>query len=445
MQKSPRVLLIAYACAPSRGSEWGLSWGLARELARTQPVWVITHEENRLESEKHLTASPPEHPIHITYVTLPRWVNALGALSYTLFNIQYYFWQHAAGRAARRLQRAHRFDIVHHVSLVRWWMPTAAAAIAGGDDGAQFIFGPVAGGEPMPKRFRRGIGLKARLSEVIRVAAVALWGLDPELSRCTRKAALVIGGTPHAAARLARFAPRRLEMMSAGVTSSPEILQQGRFHREQLASPRPFRVVSSGGLSYYRGVDLCLRAFAKASLPDAEYLHASDGPQRTKLEALARELGIADRVKFLGDQPHAENVKAVASADVYMHTVLRDSQGLIPDAMTLGVPVLTLDHSTMALLVDDSCGHKARIDASATPERVIDELARVLREWHDNPALRARLGGAGMERAKQFTPAGRAATFRAMYGHLTEEARSAARRGAAVTPRYSTAGIEAGG
>jgi glycosyltransferase involved in cell wall biosynthesis len=430
MPQPPRLLLIAYACAPHRGSEWGLSWNFARELAKTQPVSVITHEENRKETDAHLAANPPEHPIEVCYVTLPRWVNWLGARGYALFNVQYYFWQHAAARAARRMHTIKPFDIVHHVSLVRWWMPTAAAALAArkGEAGAQFIFGPVGGGEPMPKNFSGSISLRNRLSEWTRRFAVGLWSFDPALRRCVRRASLVLACTPHAATRLARFRPQRLEMAAAAVTSAPAILEQARAHRATKQPGQRFRVMSSGGLSYYRGVDLCLRAFAKAGLADAEYVHASDGPDRPRLEALAVSLGIADRVRFLGDQPHAENVKAVATADVYVHAVLRDSQGLIPDAMWLGIPVLTLDHNTMSLLVDDSSGHKVPMDANATPDRIVDEMARLLRQWHDDAALRERLGRAAMTRAEQFTPAGRTAIFRAMYGRLMEAARVAAAR-----------------
>lgn len=424
MPTPPRLLVIAYSCAPRRGSEWGISWNFVREIARAQPLTLITHGENRADLAGHLKEHPTEHPIHVEFVTLPKWVNWFGSLCYSFFNIQYYLWQHAAARAARRLHAAAAFDVVQHVSLVRWWMPTAAATLA--TQGVPFIFGPVGGGEPMPRRFRSGIGLMARLSEIVRGVAVGLWTFDPMLKRSIRRASLVLASTPHAARRIAAFQPRRLETMSAAVTSAPTIIEAARAHRVQTVSAatpsRPFRMVSSGGLSYYRGVDLALRAFAKAALPNAEYIHTSDGPERARLETLAHSLGIADRVKFLGDHPHAENVKTVATADMYVHTVLRDSMGLIPDAMVLGIPVLTLDHNSMALLIDATSGHKVRLDDDATPEAVVDELARVMTQWHGDAALRERLGAGAMARGERFTPAGRAKIFRELHAALAASA-----------------------
>jgi glycosyltransferase involved in cell wall biosynthesis len=55
-----------------------------------------------------------------------------------------------------------------------------------------------------------------------------------------------------------------------------------------------------GRLQRYKGVDLVIRAFAKSGLQDAELEIAGAGNFRSALEQLARELGVGDRVRFLG-------------------------------------------------------------------------------------------------------------------------------------------------
>jgi glycosyltransferase involved in cell wall biosynthesis len=430
---APKLLTIAYACAPQRGSEWGLGWNFARELARTQPVWVITHKENQPLIEPYLAANPTEHPIHFEYVTMPHWVNWIGAMGYMLFNVQYYLWIYASARAARRLHERHRFDIVQHISLMRWWMPSPGATLA--RQGVKFIFGPVGGGELMPRQFRKGVSLTARLGECVRHVAVKFWSFDPMLKRTIRGASVVLASTPQTAHRLEAFGPRKLLTINGGIMSAADLIDAGRAHRAALPARRPFRFVSSGGLSYFRGVDLALRAFARANLPDAEYVHASDGPDRPRLEALAVELGIADRVKFLGDAPHAENVKVVATADVYVHTVLRDSMGLMPEAMAMGIPVLTLDHNTMAVMVNEQVGHKIAIDDQSTPQQVIDALAEWMARWHEDSGERRRLGEAGVSHSKQFTATGRLREYRACHAiALAERAPVKDLRRASVPP-----------
>ena len=60
-----------------------------------------------------------------------------------------------------------------------------------------------------------------------------------------------------------------------------------------------------GRLSHEKGADVFIQAFAKLPDPGVEALIVGDGPERAPLEALARRLGIADRLIFAGQIPEA--------------------------------------------------------------------------------------------------------------------------------------------
>lgn len=64
----------------------------------------------------------------------------------------------------------------------------------------------------------------------------------------------------------------------------------------------PPTIAFAGRLVPEKGVDVLLRAFAAltASATEARLLVAGTGPQRCALEALARQLGLGERVVFLG-------------------------------------------------------------------------------------------------------------------------------------------------
>jgi phosphatidylinositol alpha-1,6-mannosyltransferase len=71
----------------------------------------------------------------------------------------------------------------------------------------------------------------------------------------------------------------------------------------RLASPRAGPVVcSTGRLVARKGFDLVIRSVADLStrFPHLQYVLAGDGPERPLLTQLARDLGVADRVHFLG-------------------------------------------------------------------------------------------------------------------------------------------------
>ena len=62
----------------------------------------------------------------------------------------YYLWQIGAYRIGKRLHQQVRFDLVHHVTFVNYWLPSFLALLP-----VPFVWGPVGGGESAPKTFTR--------------------------------------------------------------------------------------------------------------------------------------------------------------------------------------------------------------------------------------------------------------------------------------------------
>ena len=416
----PNVLLIAYSCEPGRGSEWGVSWSFVHEFCRHQPVWVIVHADNRPGLEAYLAQHRTTHPIHVTYVELPRAVGWLRNSVYAAHNVHYYLWQIAAGRAARRLHATVGFDVVQHVSYSRWWMPSAGAALA--RRGVRFVFGPCVGGEEIPAGFRRGMRWPAQWREFQRYVARAIWTHDPMLARCVRSADLVVVGTPTSLAGVNRYGPRRVEMLPAVMVADTRVVDDAR----PIRAARPprdatFRLCSVGGMASFRGVDLMLRAIARSGIERFEFVHCCGGEMFDAMRKLAVDLGMGDRVRFTGETKHAENLRHVARADVLMHLVLRGSQGVVPEALALGVPVLTLDHHSMTPIIDDGVGHKIPMPADATPEHVIARAAAKLREWYDDRTILPAKADACVARSRELSPQYRVAIFRRWHAELLAE------------------------
>lgn len=63
---------------------------------------------------------------------------------------------------------------------------------------------------------------------------------------------------------------------------------------------RPEVVLVVGRLSPEKGVDVLIDAFARLRHREARLMIAGEGPERARLERQARDLGIAERVRFLG-------------------------------------------------------------------------------------------------------------------------------------------------
>jgi glycosyltransferase involved in cell wall biosynthesis len=140
------------------------------------------------------------------------------------------------------------------------------------------------------------------------------------------------------------------------------------------ASPAPLRFVSLGRLDPRKGLDVAFEALAL--VPGARLDVVGDGDQRAPLEALARRLGIAERVRFVG---FVDDVRAsIGSADVALSSARAEGLGIaLLEAMAMERAVVALPTGGVPEIVaDGETGWLARgHDAEA--------LARVMRDAVD--------------------------------------------------------------
>jgi phosphatidyl-myo-inositol dimannoside synthase len=95
----------------------------------------------------------------------------------------------------------------------------------------------------------------------------------------------------------------------------------------------------------YKGVDVTIRALPKIlqTFPDVKYLVIGRGDDRPRLEALATELGVSDRVIFTGFVPTAELPAYYRVADAYIMPSQEGFGIVYLEAMACGKPVLAGD------------------------------------------------------------------------------------------------------
>ena len=164
--------------------------------------------------------------------------------------------------------------------------------------------------------------------------------------------------------------------------------------------PESRALVSIGRFIPFKGFHLALRAFAAADLGDVTYWLIGDGPERSRLEQLARDLGIEDRVSFLGKLPREKTLEKLAASDALLHPSLHDSGGWVTlEAMAACKPVVCLNLGGPATQVTEQTGIKV---AAHTPEQAVAELAEALRCLMDDEARRDAMGRAGQRRVAEF-------------------------------------------
>jgi len=151
-------------------------------------------------------------------------------------------------------------------------------------------------------------------------------------------------------------------------------------------------------ISYREGHDTLIRAFAKVSTgrDDVRCLLVGDGPERGRIETLARALGVADRLVMTGEIDHAEIDRYYSLIDVFVVPRRQDhaSDYVTPlkpyEALALKRAVIVSDRPSLREIVGDG-EERGLIHRSEDPDHLAVRIAELL----DDPARRLRLGDVG--------------------------------------------------
>ncbi len=193
----------------------------------------------------------------------------------------------------------------------------------------------------------------------------------------------------------------RIQIAHPGVDPDrfrPEI--DGFALRKRLAPDAETLLLQVGRLQRRKGHDLAIEAVARLrdELPGLRFLIVGDGDQRERLESLATERGVADRVIFAGSLDDAELPACYAASDVFIHPN-RDDGG---DIEGFGIVFLEAAATERPSIGGNTGGVPEAVADGETGLLVsgedADELAAAIRRLAGDAELRARLGKAGRER-----------------------------------------------
>lgn len=159
------------------------------------------------------------------------------------------------------------------------------------------------------------------------------------------------------------------------------------------------RVVCVGRLDPTKGQDVLLHAAAllKDRFPQVLYEFVGDGPCKQDCEALAAELGIADRCRFLGRVPHDQVLRRMGTAAVSIVPSRSECFGLVNvESLAMGTPVVASDVGGIGEIVKN--GEQGYLVPPDDPAALAERLAELL----SDADLRERMGQQSLLRFKHF-------------------------------------------
>lgn len=141
-------------------------------------------------------------------------------------------------------------------------------------------------------------------------------------------------------------------------------------------------IISAGELIERKNHEVIIRALAKINNPDIYYAIAGKGPLKDYLTELAKELGVSDRVIFLGFRTDVFELYHAADISAFPSKI--EGLGLAGvEAMAAGVPLVSSNvHGILDYVIDGKTGY-------AIDPKDVDGYAEAIKKLVDNPELRA--------------------------------------------------------
>lgn len=366
-----RILLSAYSCEPGRGSEPEV--GLRALLAATadHEVWVLTRENNLPPLEAHLRDHPARPRIHLVGHEVGPALRRVKRLGLPGLHVYYDGWQRSVATVAEALHREHGFDLVHHVTFAAHWTRVGVAGT-----GPPLVWGPVGGAVTTPPGLASVLGWRGLLEDASRMLTRRLVSATPDHRRTIRTAAVTIAQNRETAARLA--GARDVMVYPNGAAVDIDGAPAGE--------PRGTDIVAVGRLVPWKGLPLALRALRHVRHP-TRLVIIGDGPERGRLERLARRWGVAGRVCFRGQVPRDEVLAEIARAGVVVSPALHEEGGVaVGEVLALGTPLVCLDRGGPADQITRTPGARAIAVRPSSPGRTSRALAAALDAQLADPA-----------------------------------------------------------
>jgi glycosyltransferase involved in cell wall biosynthesis len=392
-----RILLLGPDCDPERISIAFVTYCHAAALAQLHDVTLVVRAPVEASVRR---AQAPFRSIEV--VRIP-WLERIYAWSlrrifrynYTsqaLTAFGYPFYVAFEWRAWRQLRRrifAGEFDVVLRLVPMTAVLPSAFAFFLRKGP-IPFVIGPINGGLPYVQGFSQASNEKQWISSLRN-----LYRFLPFARSTYRNAAAIIAASSQTYAEFAVYRDKLFFVPEPGIGRS--LCVDDRRSREPSAK---LELIFVGGLIPCKACDVALRAAAPLLRNDLARLNIlGDGPERNRLEQLARSLGIEKAVSFCGWVSHDEALKRLRSADVMVFPSVRDfGAGVVFEALGSGAVPVVADFGGPGDIVHAEVGYKVPL---TNESEFVSEMEKILTHLAQDRDLLNRLRQQGISYARE--------------------------------------------
>ena len=405
-----KILVNCYACSPYKGSEPGMGWNFVSALAHQHELHVITESKFKKDIDRYFEENPAEREFYRFYFIRKERHKTLRKIWPPSYYWFYKKWQKEAYKLASELVKKEKFDVIHQLNMAGYREPGYLWKI----DGIPFVWGPIGGFNITPWNMLPSMGVYGTIFYGCR-NSINLWQMHTmgRVKRAMRRADAIIAATQDCSDAISRLYNREsIIIPEVGLVKLGDISVLNRKDGD------PLRVCWSGEHSPRKSLNLLIEAMAKIKGANIELHVIGKGRETKKWQAQAKRLGV-DNIVWHGWVERSQALSIMKNAHVFVITSMSDlTSTVILEALSFGLPVITMDHCGFSNVITDDCGVKIPV---TNKSQITDELGRAIVVLENDEQLRVKLSEGAISRAKEFSWHEKAKTLDTIYKHVCNE------------------------
>jgi glycosyltransferase involved in cell wall biosynthesis len=323
--KKIKVLIIAYACEPNKGSEPGVGWNWAVNLSKYVDVTVITRANNRKVIEKELLNNKHTN-LNFIYFDIP----ILSKIKkYTPFGINLYFllWEFLLMKKIKSVD----YDLVQRVTFVSLVSTLRLYKLK-----KPYLLSFCGGGELTPETIYSNYSLIDKLKENLRIFYNSAYRYCPVTKKLYNKSNMVITVTDETKNFISKLGYNRRTITEPAIGMD--------INENYNLKKRSYRLIYAGSLIYFKNVDILIKSLSKVRCKNIVFDIYGSGNNKRLLKKLTEIYNIIEKVNFINPIPRNELLQIYKDYDLAVHASSHDSGSMfLLESISAGTPVLFLD------------------------------------------------------------------------------------------------------
>lgn len=335
------ILILAYACEPNAGSEYGVGWNVPTLIAQKYSQYNI-HVLTRSRCKEKILNSLNEMSLsnlYFHFYDIPNWLIYKNEMKSNWGEqINYIFWQFYSKHYIKKLNKEYNFDLLHHLTFNQYRTPSPGFFLD-----IPFVMGPVGGAEAINPSFYQDLEQNTLKKEKIRKK-----GKDLKIfgwwSRWKKNPKHFIFSTKENMIKLSPYCYNNKVSLLPAIAFNPEDFKniENTSHNNEI-----FQLVYAGKALDWKGIYIFLRALKKAYIDNgiSNFLVKLIGirfeEEQKKVRNWISDLKLENNIELIPFIQRNDLLKELTECNLSVYPAFRDSGSMsVLEASALGCPTI---------------------------------------------------------------------------------------------------------